>query len=122
MVSKFAKIAFIIFIMTCLFIAIFDTIRNRFQYAILMVNGLKKKDCVQIIFQQRLLYTVMSYIISCIMVLLIFYIQYQILTYDIIKYVLLILSFINSLIIAVPCLSFIILFIIKKPGETLKTS
>lgn len=47
MIYNFSKIIFILFVLSCFIIGIFDVVTRRYQYALLLVNGFNKKQCLQ---------------------------------------------------------------------------
>lgn len=113
---------FILFIMSCLIIGIFDVISKRYQYALLLVNGIKKIQCISLILKERLRYCLMSITVSLTSVLLIFYFQYHTLPPIIIEKAIYILCLVNLIILIIPCLTFYILMKFNNEGNMLKTS
>ena len=49
MIYNFSKIIFILFVLSCFIIGIFDVVTRRYQYALLLVNGFNKKQCLKLI-------------------------------------------------------------------------
>ena len=122
MIQQFSQIMFILFIMSCLIIGIFDVISKRYQYALLLVNGIKKIQCISLILKERLRYCLMSITVSLTSVLLIFYFQYHTLPPIIIEKAIYILCLVNLIILIIPCLTFCILMKFNNEGNMLKTS
>lgn len=122
MIQQFSQIIFLLFIISCLIIGVFDVVSRRYQYALLLVNGIKKIQCIGLIFKERLHYCIMSIIVSLTSVLLIFYFQYHMLLHIIIEKAIYILCLINLIILIIPCLTFYILMKLNNEGNMLKTS
>lgn len=122
MINKFSKIIFTLFILSCFIIGIFDIVSKRYQYALLLINGMTKLDCLKIIIKARLNYCLLSIIIGLNLVILLFYLQYQLVPKLIIEKVIIILLIINMIIIIVPNLTFFMMFRINNAGNILKTS
>lgn len=122
MIQQFSQIIFILFIMSCFIIGVFDVISRRYQYALLLANGIKKIQCISLIFKERLRYCIMSIIVSLTSVLLIFYFQYHTLPHIIIEKAIYILCLINLIILFIPCLTFYILVKFNNEANMLKTS
>ena len=56
MIYNFSKIIFILFVLSCFIIGIFDVVTRRYQYALLLVNGFNKKQCLKLILKERINY------------------------------------------------------------------
>ena len=56
MIYNFSKIIFILFVLSCFIIGMFDVVIRRYQYALLLVNGFNKKQCSKLILKANLLY------------------------------------------------------------------
>lgn len=54
MIYNFSKIIFILFVLSCFIIGIFDVVTRRYQYALLLVNGFNKKQCLKLILKERI--------------------------------------------------------------------
>lgn len=122
MIYNFSKIIFILFVITCFIIGIFDVVTRRYQYALLLVNGFNKKQCLKLILKERINYCLLSIVLAQVSVMGIFYLQYHILASIIIERSLSVLMIINLIILVVPCVTFIILMKINNEGNMLKTS
>lgn len=122
MIYNFSKIIFILFILSCFIIGIFDVVIRRYQYALLLVNGFNKKQCLKLILKERVNYCLLSIVLAQVSVMGIFYLQYHVLTSIIIERALSVLIIINLIILFVPCVTFIILMKINNEGNMLKTS
>ena len=73
MIQQFSMIMFVMFMSTCFIIGIFDIVSRRYQYALLLVNGLNRLQCIQLIFKERSSYCLVSIILSMISVLSLFF-------------------------------------------------
>ena len=122
MIYNFSKIIFILFVLSCFIIGIFDVVTRRYQYALLLVNGFNKKQCLKLILKERINYCLLSIVLAQVSVISIFYLQYHVLTSIIIERALSVLIIINLIILFVPCVTFIILMKINNEGNMLKTS
>ena len=122
MIYNFSKIIFILFILSCFIIGIFDVVTRRYQYALLLVNGFNKKQCLKLILKERINYCLLSIVLAQVSVISIFYLQYHVLTSIIIERALSVLIIINLIILFVPCVTFSILMKINNEGNMLKTS
>lgn len=122
MIQQFSMIMFIMFISTCFIIGIFDIVSRRYQYALLLVNGLNRLQCLQLILKERSSYCLVSIILSMISVLSLFFFQYHILPSIMIEQAISILILINSVILIIPCLTFLVLMRSNNEGNLLKTS
>mgnify|MGYP004500547139 FL=1 len=122
MIYNFSKIIFILFVLSCFIIGIFDVVIRRYQYALLLVNGFNKKQCLKLILKERVNYCLLSIVLAQVSVMGIFYLQYHVLTSIIIERALSVLIIINLIILFVPCVTFIILMKINNEGNMLKTS
>lgn len=122
MIYNFSKIIFILFILSCFIIGMFDVVIRRYQYALLLVNGFNKKQCLKLILKERINYCLLSIVLAQVSVISIFYLQYQTLASIIIERALSVLMIVNLSILFVPCVTFIILMKINNEGNMLKTS
>ena len=122
MIYNFSKIIFILFVLSCFIIGIFDVVTRRYQYALLLVNGFNKKQCLKLILKERINYCLLSIVLAQVSVMGIFYLQYHILASIIIERSLSVLMIVNLIILVVPCVTFIILMKINNEGNILKTS
>lgn len=122
MIYNFSKIIFILFVLSCFIIGIFDVVIRRYQYALLLVNGFNKKQCLKLILKERVNYCLLSIVLAQVSVMGVFYLQYHVLTSIIIERALSVLIIINLIILFVPCVTFIILMKINNEGNMLKTS
>lgn len=122
MIYNFSKIIFILFVLSCFIIGIFDVVIRRYQYALLLVNGFNKKQCLKLILKERVNYCLLSIVLAQISVMGVFYLQYHVLTSIIIERALSVLIIINLIILFVPCVTFSILMKINNEGNMLKTS
>lgn len=122
MIYNFSKIIFILFVLSCFIIGIFDVVIRRYQYALLLVNGFNKKQCLKLILKERVNYCLLSIVLAQISVMGVFYLQYHVLTSIIIERALSVLIIINLIILFVPCVIFSILMKINNEGNMLKTS
>ena len=122
MIYNFSKIIFILFVLSCFIIGIFDVVIRRYQYALLLVNGFNKKQCLKLILKERVNYCLLSIVLAQVSVIGIFYLQYHVLTSIIIERALSVLIIINLIILFVPCVTFSILMKINNEGNMLKTS
>lgn len=122
MIYNFSKIIFILFVLSCFIIGIFDVVTRRYQYALLLVNGFNKKQCLKLILKERINYCLLSIVLAQVSVISIFYLQYQTLASIIIERALSVLMIVNLIILFVPCVTFIILMKINNEGNMLKTS
>ena len=122
MIYNFSKIIFILFVLSCFIIGIFDVVTRRYQYALLLVNGFNKKQCLKLILKERINYCLLSIVLAQVSVMGIFYLQYQTLASIIIERALSVLMIVNLIILFVPCVTFIILMKINNEGNMLKTS
>ena len=121
MIYNFSKIIFILFVLSCFIIGIFDVVTRRYQYALLLVNGFNKKQCLKLILKERINYCLLSIVLAQVSVMGIFYLQYHTLASIIIERALSVLI-VNLIILFVPCVTFIILMKINNEGNMLKTS
>lgn len=122
MIYNFSKIIFILFVLSCFIIGIFDVVTRRYQYALLLVNGFNKKQCLKLILKERINYCLLSIVLAQVSVMGIFYLQYHTLASIIIEGALSVLMIVNLIILFVPCVTFIILMKINNEGNMLKTS
>lgn len=122
MIYNFSKIIFILFVLSCFIIGIFDVVTRRYQYALLLVNGFNKKQCLKLILKERINYCLLSIVLAQVSVMGIFYLQYHTLASIIIERAFSILMIVNIIILFVPCVTFIILMKINNEGNMLKTS
>lgn len=122
MIYNFSKIIFILFVLSCFIIGIFDVVTRRYQYALLLVNGFNKKQCLKLILKERINYCLLSIVLAQVSVISIFYLQYHVLASIIIERALSVLMIVNLIILFVPCITFIILMKINNEGNMLKTS
>lgn len=122
MIYNFSKIIFILFVLSCFIIGIFDVVTRRYQYALLLVNGFNKKRCLKLILKERINYCLLSIVLAQVSVMGIFYLQYHTLASIIIERALSVLMIVNLIILFVPCVTFIILMKINNEGNMLKTS
>ena len=122
MIYNFSKIIFILFVLSCFIIGIFDVVTRRYQYALLLVNGFNKKQCLKLILKERINYCLLSIVLAQVSVISIFYLQYHTLASIIIERALSVLMIVNLSILFVPCVTFIILMKINNEGNMLKTS
>ena len=122
MIYNFSKIIFILFILSCFIIGIFDVVTRRYQYALLLVNGFNKKQCLKLILKERINYCLLSIVLAQVSVMSIFYLQYHTLASIIIERAFSVLMIVNLIILFVPCVTFIILMKINNEGNMLKTS
>ena len=122
MIYNFSKIIFILFVLSCFIIVIFDVVTRRYQYALLLVNGFNKKQCLKLILKERINYCLLSIVLAQVSVMGIFYLQYHTLASIIIERALSVLMIVNLIILFVPCVTFIILMKINNEGNMLKTS
>ena len=122
MIYNFSKIIFILFVLSCFIIGIFDVVIRRYQYALLLVNGFNKKQCLKLILKERVNYCLLSIVLAQVSVMGIFYLQYHVLTSIIIERAFSVLMIVNLIILFVPCVTFIILMKINNEGNMLKTS
>lgn len=122
MIYNFSKIIFILFVLSCFIIGIFDVVTRRYQYALLLVNGFNKKQCLKLILKERINYCLLSIVLAQVSVMGIFYLQYHVLASIIIERALSVLMIVNLIILFVPCFTFIILMKINNEGNMLKTS
>ena len=122
MIYNFSKIIFILFVLSCFIIGIFDVVTRRYQYALLLVNGFNKKQCLKLILKERINYCLLSIVLAQVSVMGIFYLQYHTLASIIIERALSVLMIVNFIILFVPCVTFIILMKINNEGNMLKTS
>ena len=122
MIYNFSKIIFILFVLSCFIIGIFDVVIRRYQYALLLVNGFNKKQCLKLILKERVNYCLLSIVLAQVSVMGIFYLQYHVLTSIIIERAFSVLMIINLIILFVPCVTFSILMKINNEGNMLKTS
>ena len=122
MIYNFSKIIFILFVLSCFIIGIFDVVIRRYQYALLLVNGFNKKQCLKLILKERVNYCLLSIVLAQVSVMGVFYLQYHVLTSIIIESALSVLLIINLIILFVPCFTFSILMKINNEGNMLKTS
>ena len=122
MIYNFSKIIFILFVLSCFIIGIFDVVTRRYQYALLLVNGFNKKQCLKLILKEKINYCLLSIVLAQVSVMGIFYLQYHTLASIIIERALSVLMIVNLIILFVPCVTFIILMKINNEGNMLKTS
>lgn len=122
MIYNFSKIIFILFVLSCFIIGIFDVVTRRYQYALLLVNEFNKKQCLKLILKERINYCLLSIVLAQVSVMGIFYLQYHTLASIIIERALSVLMIVNLIILFVPCVTFIILMKINNEGNMLKTS
>lgn len=122
MIYNFSKTIFILFVLSCFIIGIFDVVIRRYQYALLLVNGFNKKQCLKLILKERVNYCLLSIVLAQVSVMGVFYLQYHVLTSIIIERALSVLIIINLIILFVPCFTFSILMKINNEGNMLKTS
>ena len=122
MIYNFSKIIFILFVLSCFIIGIFDVVTRRYQYTLLLVNGFNKKQCLKLILKERINYCLLSIVLAQVSVMGIFYLQYHTLASIIIERALSVLMIVNLIILFVPCVTFIILMKINNEGNMLKTS
>lgn len=122
MIYNFSKIIFILFVLSCFIIGIFDVVTRRYQYALLLVNGFNKKQCLKLILKERINYCLLSIVLAQVSAMGIFYLQYHTLASIIIERALNVLMIVNLIILFVPCVTFIILMKINNEGNMLKTS
>lgn len=122
MIYNFSKIIFILFVLSCFIIGMFDVVIRRYQYALLLVNGFNKKQCLKLILKERINYCLLSIVLAQVSVISIFYLQYHILASIIIERAFSVLTIVNLIILFVPCVTFIILMKINNEGNMLKTS
>ena len=122
MIYNFSKIIFILFVLSCFIIGMFDVVIRRYQYALLLVNGFNKKQCLKLILKERINYCLLSIVLAQVSVMGIFYLQYHTLASIIIERAFSVLMIVNLIILFVPCVTFIILMKINNEGNMLKTS
>lgn len=122
MIYNFSKIIFILFVLSCFIIGMFDVVIRRYQYALLLVNGFNKKQCLKLILKERINYCLLSIVLAQVSVISIFYLQYHTLASIIIERAFSVLIIINLIILFVPCVTFSILMKINNEGNMLKTS
>ena len=122
MIYNFSKIIFILFVLSCFIIGIFDVVTRRYQYALLLVNGFSKKQCLKLILKERIHYCLLSIVLAQVSVMAVFYLQYHVLASIIIERALSVLIIVNLIILFVPCVTFSILMKINNEGNMLKTS
>lgn len=122
MIYNFSKIIFILFVLSCFIIGIFDVVIRRYQYALLLVNGFNKKQCLKLILKERVNYCLLSIVLAQVSVMGIFYLQYHTLASIIIERAFSVLMIVNLIILFVPCVTFSILMKINNEGNMLKTS
>lgn len=122
MIYNFSKIIFILFVLSCFIIGMFDVVIRRYQYALLLVNGFNKKQCLKLILKERINYCLLSIVLAQVSVIIIFYLQYHTLASIIIERAFSVLTIVNLIILFVPCVTFIILMKINNEGNMLKTS
>ena len=122
MIYNFSKIIFILFILSCFIIGIFDVVTRRYQYALLLVNGFNKEQCLKLILKERIHYCLLSIVLAQVSVMAVFYLQYHVLASIIIERALSVLIIVNLIILFVPCVTFSILMKINNEGNMLKTS
>lgn len=122
MIYNFSKIIFILFVLSCFIIGIFDVVTRRYQYALLLVNGFNKKQCLKLILKERINYCLLSIVLAQVSVMGIFYLQYHTLASIIIERAFSVLMIVNLIILFVPCVTFITLMKINNEGNMLKTS
>lgn len=75
MIYNFSKIIFILFVLSCFIIGMFDVVIRRYQYALLLVNGFNKKQCLKLILKERINYCLLSIVLAQVSVISIFYLQ-----------------------------------------------
>lgn len=122
MIYNFSKIIFTLFVLSCFIIGIFDIVTRRYQYALLLVNGFNKKQCLKLILKERIHYCLLSIVLAQVSVMAVFYLQYHVLASIIIERALSVLIIVNLIILFVPCVTFSILMKINNEGNMLKTS
>ena len=122
MIYNFSKIIFILFVLSCFIIGIFDVVTRRYQYALLLVNGFNKKQCLKLILKERIYYCLLSIVLAQVSVMAVFYLQYHVLASIIIERALSVLIIVNLIILFVPCVTFSFLMKINNEGNMLKTS
>ncbi len=122
MIYNFSKIIFILFVLSCFIIGIFDVVTRRYQYALLLVNGFNKEQCLKLILKERIHYCLLSIVLAQVSVMAVFYLQYHVLASIIIERALSVLIIVNLIILFVPCVTFSILMKINNEGNMLKTS
>lgn len=122
MIYNFSKIIFILFVLSCFIIGIFDVVTRRYQYALLLVNGFNKKQCLKLILKERIHYCLLSIVLAQVSVMAVFYLQYHVLASIIIERALSVLIIVNLIILFVSCVTFSILMKINNEGNMLKTS
>ena len=122
MIYNFSKIIFILFVLSCFIIGIFDVVTRRYQYALLLVNGFNKMQCLKLILKERINYCLLSIVLAQVSVIGVFYLQYHTLASIIIERAFSVLMIVNLIILFVPCVTFIILMKINNEGNMLKTS
>lgn len=122
MIYNFSKIIFILFVLSCFIIGIFDVVTRRYQYALLLVNGFNKKQCLKLILKERIHYCLLSIVLAQVSVMAVFYLQYHVLASIIIERAISVLIIVNLIILFVPCVTFSILMKINNEGNMLKTS
>lgn len=122
MIYNFSKIIFILFVLSCFIIGIFDVVTRRYQYALLLVNGFNKKQCLKLILKERIHYCLLSIVLAQVSVMAVFYLQYHVLASIIIERALSVLIIVNLIILFVPSVTFSILMKINNEGNMLKTS
>ena len=122
MIYNFSKIIFILFVLSCFIIGMFDVVIRRYQYALLLVNGFNKKQCLKLILKERINYCLLSIVLAQVSVISIFYLQYHTLASIIIERAFSVLTIVNLIILFVPCVTFSILMKINNEGNMLKTS
>ena len=122
MIYNFSKIIFILFVLSCFIIGMFDVVIRRYQYALLLVNGFNKKQCLKLILKERINYCLLSIVLAQVSVMGVFYLQYHVLASIIIERALSVLMIVNLIILFVPCVTFSILMKINNEGNMLKTS
>ena len=122
MIYNFSKIIFILFVLSCFIIGIFDVVTRCYQYALLLVNGFNKKQCLKLILKERINYCLLSIVLAQVSVMGIFFLQYHTLASIIIERAFSVLMIVNLIILFVPCVTFIILMKINNEGNMLKTS
>ena len=122
MIYNFSKIIFILFVLSCFIIGIFDVVTRRYQYALLLVNRFNKKQCLKLILKERINYCLLSIVLAQVSVMGIFYLQYHTLASIIIEIAFSVLMIVNLIFLFLPCVTFIILMKINNEGNMLKTS
>ena len=122
MIYNFSKIIFILFVLSCFIIGIFDVVTRRYQYALLLVNGFNKEQCLKLILKERIHYCLLSIVLAQVSVMTVFYLQYHVLASIIIERAISVLIIVNLIILFVPCVTFSILMKINNEGNMLKTS